>query len=281
MMSTPIRRYHREALGVVFEVRFSGSEDPGYLRTVLDTVWDQLAHVEGEVSPEQPGNALDAVLRMAEGERMRIPPHLRDCLALARRMRDETGGAFDPEGSSSPAPGVPEAGPAWELEGDDLLCHRPGWTLDLASLARGFALDRMADTLREWGVDQALLAAGGGLLLALEPPGDREGWRIAAGEWELRLRQVALACALPIWRNRARDPRSGAEVDLPGPLRAISGSAAEAACLARALAFGTAAEAEEWCRLGCGRGLWLADGTRLGAAAELDLRPLVPGEPRP
>jgi hypothetical protein len=275
-MTAPIKRFHREALGAVFEIRIGGSEEPSYLRTVLETAWDQLAHVEGEVSPEQPGNALDAALRMTEGERMRIPSHLRDCLALARRLRTETGGAFDAESASAPAPGVPEAGPAWEIMGDDLICHRPGWTVDLATLSRGYALDRMADALREWGVDQALLTAGGGLLSALEPPGDRQGWRIAAGEWEVCLRNVALASfggAEPAW---ARDPRSGAEVGLPKPLRAMSGSAAEAACLARALAFGTPAEAEEWSRQGCGRGLWLADGTRLGVAADLDLRPLDP-----
>lgn len=280
-MTPPIKRFHREALGAVFEVRIGGTEDPGYLRTVLETVWDQLAHVEGEVSAEQPGNALDAALRMGEGERMRVPSHLRDCLALARRLRTETGGAYEPEDGNAPAPGVPEGVPAWEIEGDDLICHRPGWSVDLASLARGHALDRMADALREWGVDQALMTAGGGLLMALEPPGDREGWRLAAGEWELRLRNVALASFGGAHPPRARDPRSGAEVDLPAPFRAMSGSAAEAACLAQALAFGTAAEAEEWARLGCGRGLWLADGTRLGVAADLDLRPLAPSGPTP
>lgn len=280
-MTTSIKRFHREALGAVFEIRIGGSEDPGYLRTVLETAWDQLAHVEGEVSPEQPGNALDAALRMTEGERMRIPSHLRDCLVLARRLRTETSGAFDAEGASAPAPGVPEAGPAWEVEGDDLVCHRPGWTVDLAALSRGYALDRMADALREWGVDHALLTAGGGLLSALEPPGDREGWRVAAGQWEVCLRNVALASFGGADPASARDPRTGAEVGLPHPLRAMSASAAEAACLARALAFGTAAEAEEWSRLGCGRGLWLADGTRLGVAADLDLRPLDPSGTTP
>lgn len=280
-MTSPIKRFHREALGAVFEIRVGGEEDPGYLRTVLETAWDQLAHVEGEVSPEQPGNAWDAALRMAAGERMRVPSHLRDCLALASRFRRETNGAFDPEGGAAPAPGLPEAPSAWEIEGDDLLCHRPGWTADLSLLIRGYALDRMGDALREWGVDHALITAGGGLLLALEPPGDREGWRIAAGEWEVALRNVALASYGGRHPAAARDPRTGSEVALPRPCRALSGSAAEAAALAQALAFCSASEAEEWARLGCGRGLWLADGTRLGAAADLDLRPLAPSGPTP
>jgi hypothetical protein len=280
-MSPTIKRFHREALGAVFEIRFDGSEDPGYLRTVLEAVWDQLAHVEGEVGADQPGNAYDAALRMTAGERLRVPSHLRDCLVLARRLSEESGGAFSPEGTAVPAAGMPEAGPAWEVEGDDLVCHRAGWTLDLGELARGHALDRMGDTLREWGVDKALLTAGGGLLLALEPPGEREGWRVAAGEWEVRLRNIALASFGGGHPARAPDPRTGLDVDLPRPHRAMAGSAAEAACLARALAFGSPAEAEEWARLGCGRGLWLADGTRLGAASDLDLRPLAPDGTRP
>lgn len=280
-MTPSIKRFHREALGVVFEIRIGGGDDPGYLRTVLETAWDQLAHVEGEVSPGQPGNAWDAALRMVAGERMRIPSHLRDCLALASRFRRETNGAFDPEGGAAPSPGLPESTPAWELEGDDLLCHRPGWSADLSLLARGYALDRIGDTLREWGLDQALVTAGGGLLIALEPPDGREGWRIAAGEWEITLRNVALASYGGRHPAVARDPRSGAEITLPRPFRALSGSAAEAAALAQAIAFGSAAEAEEWARLGCGRGLWLADGSRLGAAADLDLRPLAPSGPTP
>lgn len=280
-MSSPIKRFHREALGAVFEIRVDGSEDPGYLRTVLETVWDQLAHVESEVSADQPGNAHDAALRMTEGERMRIPSHLRDCLALARRLAAETGGAFSAEGPAAPAVGLPDATPPWEVEGDDLVCHRPGWSLDLGELVRGHALDRMGDALREWGVDKALLTAGGGLLLALEPPGEREGWRVAAGQWEVRLRNVALASYGGGHPGRARDPRTGLDVDLPRPHRAMAGGAAEAACLARALAFGSASEAEEWARQGCGRGLWLADGTRLGVASDLDLRPLAPDVTRP
>jgi FAD:protein FMN transferase len=280
-MSSPIRRFHREALGAVFEVRVDGAEDPGYLRTVLETAWDELAHVEAEVSPGHPGNALDAALRMAEGERMRIPPHLRDCLRLARRLRAETAAAYDAEGAASPAAGVPEATEAWSVEGDDLACHRAGWGVDLSGLSQGYALDRMGDVLREWGVDRALLSAGGSLVLALEPPGDREGWRVGVDAWELRLRHVALASFGGAHPPVARDPRGGVDTPLARPARALSGSAAEAACLARAAAFGSAAEAEEWVRLGCGRGLWLADGTRLGVAADLDLRPLAPSGPTP
>lgn len=280
-MSKTVLRFHREALGSVVEVRLSAAEDPGYVRTVLETVWDQLAHVEGEVGADRPGNALDAALRMGEGERMRVPPHLRDCLGLAFRLRDETGGAYDPCGRSAPAPGMPAGPHPYELQGDDLVCHRAGAALDLEFVAQGHALDRMADALREWGIEQALLTAGGSLALALEPPGDREGWRLAAGEWEVRLRQVAMASFGGRRPAFARNPRTGEDLPLPLPTRAMSGSAAEAAALAQALAFGSPAEAEEWSRLGCGRGLWLADGTRLGVAADLDLRPLDPSGRRP
>ncbi len=279
-MRPAIRRFHREALGAVFEIRVDGSEDPGYLGTVLDTVWDQLAHVEGDAGSNKPGNAFDAALRMAAGERLRLPPHLRDCLALAQRLREETAGAYEPDGTAAPAAGMPAATPAWEVQGDDLLAYRAGFQPDIASLVRGYALDRMADTLREWGVERVLLSAGGSLLITLEPPDLREGWRLAVGEWEICLRNVALASFGGGKPSSARDPRTGGEVTLPVPSRAISGSAAEAAALAQALAFGSPAEAEEWARSGCGRGLWLADGTRLGIAADLDLRPLVPPSSR-
>lgn len=272
-MSPPVLRFHRVALGATFEVRLAGETSADYAREALEAAWDDLAHVANELDPALAGGALDAAHRMGAAERMRVPPELRACLGLASRLRAATAGALDlgiPAGADR---GVwAEARAAeWELSGEDLLCRRPGWRLDLAGLARGHALDRMGATLREWGLPRALLTAGGGLALALGEPEGSRGWRLAAGEWELRLADGALASFGGREPAEFTDPRLGHRVRLPRPHRALATSAAEAAGWARALAAASPAEAEAWAKAEPMVGLWTAEGARLGAAARLDV----------
>lgn len=270
-MSRPSLRFHREAMGCAFEIRFPGDEDPSYARSALESVWDELERVEAELDPARPGSALAAANRMAAGERLRVPPHLRDCLDIARRLGEETAGAYDarvPVDADRAAWMEARSG-AWHLDGSDLVCERPGWRLDLLDLARGLALDRMGDALREWGLGHAFLIAGGSVVLALDPPRDAEGWRLAAGDEELRLAGAALASFGGGCPARMTDPRLGQSVALPRPSRAVAGHAAEAAGLARALAVAAPAEVAAWLDGRPARGLWTAEGGRLGAAARL------------
>lgn len=270
-MSRPALRFHRHALGCDFELRFPGDEDASYVRSSLESVWDELERVEAELDADRPGSALAAARRMTAGERLRVPPHLRDCLDLAQRLASETAGAFD---ARMPAD-VGRAGwmearaGAWRLEGSDLICEVPGHRLDLADLARGHALDRLGGALREWGLGHALLVAGGSLVLALDPPRDAEGWRLAVGEDEVRLAGAALASFGGGAPARATDPRLGHSLELPKPCRALARDAAEAAGLARALAFASPAELPGWLDGHPDRGLWPVSGGRLGAAARL------------
>ncbi len=270
-MSRPSLRFHREALGCAFEIRFPGDEDPSYARSALESVWDALERVEAELDPSRPGSALAAANRMAAGERLRVPPHLRESLDLARRLHEETAGAYDARmpADADRAAWMEARAAAWQLDGSDLVCEGPGWRLDLLDLARGLALDRMGDALREWGLGHALLVAGGHAVLALEPPRDAEGWRLAAGEEELRLAGAALASFGGGNPARMTDPRLGQSVALPRPSRALARGAAEAAGLARALAVASPAEVAGWLDGRPDRGLWPATGERMGAASRL------------
>ncbi len=270
-MSRPSLRFHRHALGGAFELRFPADEDASYVRSSLESVWDELDRVETELDPARPGSALAAANRMVAGERLRVPANLRECLDLAQRLAAATSGAFDarmPADAGRAAWMEARAG-SWRLEGADLICEAPGWNLDLSDLARGLALDRMGAALREWGLGHALLVAGGNVALALDPPRDAEGWRLAVGDGEVRLAGAALASFGGGMPERMTDPRLGQAVPLPRPCRALAREAAEAAGLARALAAAAPAELPAWLDGHPDRGLWTASGERLGAAARL------------
>ena len=66
--------------------------------------------------------------------------------------------------------GVFRGAPALRFHGD-------GTQLDLGSVAKGFAVDRAADVLRRWGIDKAIVVAGGDVF-ALGSAPDGEPWRI-------------------------------------------------------------------------------------------------------
>ena len=53
----------------------------------------------------------------------------------------------------------------------------PGMQLDLGGIAKGYAVDRAAAALRDWGIGSALVNAGGDLY-AIGTNADGEPWRI-------------------------------------------------------------------------------------------------------
>jgi thiamine biosynthesis lipoprotein len=68
---------------------------------------------------------------------------------------------------------------------------RPGMLLDLGGIAKGYALDVALQTLRERGLNRALLDGGGDLLAGQPPPG-RTGWTIAMADVEGRTDESSL-----------------------------------------------------------------------------------------
>jgi thiamine biosynthesis lipoprotein len=50
--------------------------------------------------------------------------------------------------------------------------------IDLGGIGKGFAVDRMAELLREWSIDIALISGGYSSVLALDAPPDTKGWPV-------------------------------------------------------------------------------------------------------
>lgn len=55
--------------------------------------------------------------------------------------------------------------------------EKPGMQLDLGGIAKGFAAEEAQAALRQRGIDRALVAAGGDIVVSDQPPG-ADGWRI-------------------------------------------------------------------------------------------------------
>ncbi len=300
MEDTPIiHNFSHEAFGSRFWVRIA-AEDGVYARNAAQGLFQYLDDLDFQTDRRHDSGPVAAINALPEGAEATLTEHVRALWNFSQDVGADTGRGFDAGAGALFAywrergdlPFNPDDA-RWEqamaacrngefrLEGDRLTCVRPGTSLDFGGIVRGYALDRMADLLESsWGIHRALLMFGGGVTLALDPPGDSAGWRIGVGaRSELRLCRFAMASkqADPA-RHNLIDPRSGQPVSLSGPVRAIATSALEAEGLAVAGAVLAPAEAEEFVNRGCSRGLWLPDGTKLGSVGYFDIteRPTAP-----
>lgn len=79
----------------------------------------------------------------------------------------------------------------------------PGVELDLGGIAKGYAIERMAETLRQHRVSTALLSSGGSTLYAIGAPPGRDAWEVGLSDplgsgrvvLTLRLKDEALSIA--------------------------------------------------------------------------------------
>lgn len=124
-------------------------------------------------------NADDAALRPASLE-------LSSLAARALAFAAATGGAFDPTVGPEVArrgfgPIRGEARADWRglsVSGRHLRRRRPGLTLDLCGIAKGYAVDRLAAALSDDGVGDVLIDMGGEIRALGEHPAGRP-WRAA------------------------------------------------------------------------------------------------------
>jgi thiamine biosynthesis lipoprotein len=136
-------------------------------------------------------------------------------------------------------------------DGSSARLLRRGMRLDLGGIAKGYALDRMLQTLREHGIDSALVD-GGGDVAALAPPPGARGWLVrvraldalgAASDPLIELAHAAIATSGDLFQSveldgvrysHLVDPRSGLGLSARGAASVIAADATSADALATA-----------------------------------------------
>ncbi len=127
------------------------------------------------MSFHQPDSDLSRLNRRGAETEIRLDPRTAEVLAFALGLARRSDGAFDSAIASRavangdlPAPaGVlpPDPEASWRdvaLDGTKARLLRPVW-LDLGGVAKGYAVDRAVERLRDQGIEQACVNAGGDL----------------------------------------------------------------------------------------------------------------------
>ena len=175
-----IHQFNHRAMATHFQVRIA-NEERTYAAQAAQAALDLLDWLESRLSRFRPNSDIAQVAQLAPGEKMRLSEPAFACLEVAKRIERLTHGAF----SATPAALQTQATlPQWDLlpEEFSIRCLSGQLQFDLGAIGKGFALDRMAELLRQWDCPSFLLVAGGSSILAGNPPNDTAGWSCGLGD---------------------------------------------------------------------------------------------------
>jgi thiamine biosynthesis lipoprotein len=177
-----IHRFAHEAMATTFEI-FIQHENARYARQAAAAAFMELDRLEGELSRFIDNSDVSRINNLNVNQSLRIGLAAFECLQLSAEIYNETNGAFDvtfgskkfkiqnskfkisAEGGGMPLIKMNEADFTVELLTSPV-------QIDLGGIGKGFALDRMADLLREWSIGTALLHGGYSTVLAIGAPAD-------------------------------------------------------------------------------------------------------------
>lgn len=178
--------------------------DDGAARRASRAAFDRIARLDATLSDYDPDSELSRLAGSAGGPPVAVGPDLFDVLEKSRAWYERSGGLLDPTVApvgrlwrrarrerKLPDPG--KLAEALPLVGMDKLIldpeartvqlTRPGMKLDVGGIAKGLTSQAAIDVLREQGVDRALVAGAGDIVVSGPPPGS-DGWTIGVATLE-------------------------------------------------------------------------------------------------
>ena len=264
-----------ETMGTSWSVRLVAARNAD-LHALHAGIEAQLALVVRQMSTWEPDSDISAYNRLPAGQWLALAPEFGEVLACALQVAQASDGAFDPSigalvglwGFGADAHGQTPTAEAlhaartqagWQrivLDTDARRVQQPGGLhLDLSAIAKGYAVDRVADWLRDQGIAGALVEVGGELAGHGRKP-DGTHWRVLveAGPEEddhdlaprvLALDGIAVATSGDRWHHYTRngryythtlDPRSGEPLEhAPVAVSVVADRAMQADAWATAL----------------------------------------------
>jgi thiamine biosynthesis lipoprotein len=230
-----IHVFNHQAMATHFQARLAG-EDKTYAAQAAQAAFATADQLESQLSRFKPDSEIARLAHLLPGESLRVSEPVFACLELAKKMETLTRGAF------SLAPAALKSQPAtpqWRLRDFSVRCDSGKLEFDAGAIGKGFALDRMAEVLREWSCPAFLLVAGGSSILAGDAPGGTGGWSCGLGEdhspVRYRLRNVSLSgSGLAVKGKHILDPRTGRPAPRQNRVWALCDTAAESDALSTA-----------------------------------------------
>ncbi|MFQ6069222.1 MAG: FAD:protein FMN transferase [Candidatus Aminicenantales bacterium] len=206
-----VLRFSHFSMATTFELLTPGGDEE-YARQVSQAVFAEVDRLERLFNRFDPCSEIGQINLLKPGQSLMIGVETYECLKTALSIWSETRGAFDISFASlltykeekDKALPVDKAGSLQSIELSRTwrgfrLKYSPrfkkeegqGACIDLGGIGKGFALDRAAEIVSDWGLERALLHAGTSTALALGSPAhnssEREGWMVGVGgKWKIK-----------------------------------------------------------------------------------------------
>ncbi|HWE36759.1 MAG TPA: FAD:protein FMN transferase [Isosphaeraceae bacterium] len=182
------------------------SPDAATARRASRAAFDRVARLDAALSDYDPESELSRLSDKAGGPPVPVSADLFRILERSKELADRSGGAFDPtigpvvklwrrarRQKKLPDAVALEAARAkvdhrrlrLDRERRTAQLLKPGMRLDLGGIAKGFAAGEAIAALKKEGIDRALVAAEGDIVVSGPPPG-AAGWTIAIAGPEAR-----------------------------------------------------------------------------------------------
>lgn len=232
-----IHQFNHRAMATHFQVRIA-NEEKTYAAQAAQSALSLVDQLESHLSRFRANSDIARLADLAPGESLRVSEPAFTCLEIAKRIERVTKSAFSPTPSALQQQTYL---PQWELLGGELSirCLSGKLQFDLGAIGKGFALDRMAEVLRQWECFSFLLVAGGSSILAGDGPTGDSGWSCGLGDDDsphrLSLSHASLSgSGLAVKGQHIFDPRTGRPAARQNRTWALADTAAESDALSTA-----------------------------------------------
>ncbi|MCU0915003.1 MAG: FAD:protein FMN transferase [Planctomycetes bacterium] len=271
-----VHRFAHQAMATTFEVVIQ-HEDRSYAQQTARAAFDEVDRIEGYLSRFLETSDVTRINHLPAGVPAQLSLDAFECLRISAEASAQTGGAFDVTVGFlvdcwvDKARKRPRTPSAKELEfarahtGMNLILldeptHAVALTaspvrVDLGGIGKGYAVDRMAELLREWSIDRALIHGGFSSVLALDAPQGRAGWPVTLSHPNDRRRTLARVALQGMsvsgsGLEKGRhiiDPRTGTPAESKIAAWSLAPDATRADVLSTAFMVMTPEEVKEYC----------------------------------
>jgi thiamine biosynthesis lipoprotein len=183
-------RFSHEAMATTFEV-IVVHDDERYARQAAIAAFNEVDRLERKLSRFMESSDVTRINGLAANQALQLGLDTFECLKIAERVYAETNGAFDitigsllkcwrNEDGTPRSPSPEQIDIARLHTGTNLLqlneaehtikLSAGGVQIDLGGIGKGYAVDRVAELLRDWSIDVALISGGYSSVLALDAP---------------------------------------------------------------------------------------------------------------
>jgi thiamine biosynthesis lipoprotein len=197
-----LRSFKHYAMAATFEI-FMVYRDAVYAEQAARAAFEELDRIENNLSRFMDNSDVSRINSLAAGQPLQLGPTAFECLATSIEMCKRTKGAFDVtigplydcwlnKDRTPRKPSKKDIEAALKKTGSKLLelnesehtviLRSDDVGIDFGAVGKGYAADKIAQLLGEWGIKVALVSAGQSTILPVGVPDGLVGWPISLSD---------------------------------------------------------------------------------------------------